>query len=161
MVAALHRISRGGRRFFYPKNLAVVRRALHTPVWWDMDSCNVPKGCDASAITGNITRALANLSYDAPVTISAYGNTYLIPLKVQHALSDSGVSLIHAVDDPRILLFLSLLFSYFDDFLKNFSPVYLIDFVLSFLFLFFFEFSDAFVLYMSLFQFNWFIKYFL
>ncbi|CAL5400052.1 unnamed protein product [Camellia sinensis] len=44
-------------------------------VWWDIENCQVPKGCDPHAIAQNISSALVKMNYCGPVSISAYGDT--------------------------------------------------------------------------------------
>ena len=66
-----------------------------TSVWWDIENCPVPKGWDAHSIAQKLNSALVNLNYRGPLTISAYGNTELIPKPVQQALSSAGISLNH------------------------------------------------------------------
>ncbi|KAG9459944.1 hypothetical protein H6P81_004452 [Aristolochia fimbriata] len=66
-----------------------------TSVWWDIENCHVPKGCDPHSIAQNISMALQNMDYRGPLTISAYGDTYKIPAAVQHALSSTGIALNH------------------------------------------------------------------
>ncbi|CAN1196384.1 Meiosis regulator and mRNA stability factor 1 [Linum perenne] len=81
-----------------------------TSVWWDIENCRVPKGCDAHAIAQNISSALANLNYCGAISISAYGDTNQIPSSVQHALSSTGISLNHVpagvkdASDKKILV---------------------------------------------------------
>ncbi|XP_044482846.1 uncharacterized protein LOC123209125 isoform X2 [Mangifera indica] len=62
-------------------------------VWWDIENCQVPKGCEPHAIAQNISSAVAKLNYCGPLSISAYGDTNWIPQSVQHALSSTGISL--------------------------------------------------------------------
>ncbi|KAL2345526.1 hypothetical protein Fmac_006811 [Flemingia macrophylla] len=80
--------------------------AAKISVWWDIDKCRVPRGHDANSVAKNITSALANINYTGPVTISAYGDTTLIPAAVQHALSSTGVSLNHVpfASERKVLL---------------------------------------------------------
>ncbi|GLT88459.1 hypothetical protein SLE2022_064850 [Rubroshorea leprosula] len=81
-----------------------------TSVWWDIENCAVPKGCDAHAIAQNIASALVKIGYCGPVSISAYGDTKSISLSVQHALSSTGVTLNHVpagikdASDKKILV---------------------------------------------------------
>lgn len=70
-------------------------RKAKTSVWWDIENCQVPKGCDPHSIAQNITSALLKLDYGGSVSISAYGDTHRIPSSVQHALSSTGISLNH------------------------------------------------------------------
>ncbi|XP_027770027.1 uncharacterized protein LOC107010179 [Solanum pennellii] len=83
--------------------------AAKTSVWWDIENCQVPRGCDAHAIAQNINKALMNMNYHGPVTISAYGDTNVIPWSVQRALSTTGIRLNHVpavtkdASDKRIL----------------------------------------------------------
>ncbi|KAK4803330.1 hypothetical protein SAY86_001533 [Trapa natans] len=81
-----------------------------TSVWWDIENCQVPKGCNAHAIAQNISSALAILNYSGPVTISAYGDTTRIPSSIQQALSSTGIALNHVpagvkdASDKKILV---------------------------------------------------------
>ncbi|CAN7012460.1 unnamed protein product [Brassica rapa subsp. trilocularis] len=81
-----------------------------TSVWWDIENCPVPKGWDAHTIAQKLNSALVNLNYRGPLTISAYGNTELIPKAVQQALSSAGISLNHVpsgkkdASDKKILV---------------------------------------------------------
>ncbi|CAN7012464.1 unnamed protein product [Brassica rapa subsp. trilocularis] len=81
-----------------------------TSVWWDVENCPVPKGWDAHSIAQKLNSALVNLNYRGPLTISAYGNTELIPKAVQQALSSAGISLNHVpsgkkdASDKKILV---------------------------------------------------------
>ncbi|CAH8362041.1 unnamed protein product [Eruca vesicaria subsp. sativa] len=81
-----------------------------TSVWWDIENCAVPKGCDAHGITQKLSTALANMNYLGSLSISSYGNTDLIPKAVQHALSSTGISLNHVppgrkdASDKKILV---------------------------------------------------------
>ncbi|WVY97640.1 hypothetical protein V8G54_029791 [Vigna mungo] len=68
---------------------------VKTSVWWDIENCQVPKGCDPHAIAQNISSALVRMNYCGPVSISAYGDTTGITASVQHALSSTGISLNH------------------------------------------------------------------
>lgn len=79
-------------------------------VWWDIENCHVPKGCDPHAIAQNISSALVQMNYCGPVSISAYGDTTRITASVQHALSSTGISLNHVpagvkdASDKKILV---------------------------------------------------------
>ncbi|XP_030459634.1 uncharacterized protein LOC115680019 [Syzygium oleosum] len=81
-----------------------------TSVWWDIENCHVPKGCDPHAIAQNISSALAKLNYSGPVSISSYGDTTGIPAAVQQALSSTGIALNHVpagvkdASDKKILV---------------------------------------------------------
>ncbi|KAF8008255.1 hypothetical protein BT93_K2046 [Corymbia citriodora subsp. variegata] len=81
-----------------------------TSVWWDIENCHVPKGCDAHAIAQNISSALVKMSYCGPVSISAYGDTNRIPSSIQNALSSTGIALNHVpagvkdASDKKILV---------------------------------------------------------
>ncbi|XP_027363356.1 uncharacterized protein LOC113870952 [Abrus precatorius] len=81
-----------------------------TSVWWDIENCHVPKGCDPHAIAQNISSALVRMNYCGPVSISAYGDTTRITASVQHALSSTGISLNHVpagvkdASDKKILV---------------------------------------------------------
>ncbi|QCE07226.1 hypothetical protein DEO72_LG9g2243 [Vigna unguiculata] len=81
-----------------------------TSVWWDIENCQVPKGCDPHAIAQNISSALIRMNYCGPVSISAYGDTTGITASVQHALSSTGISLNHVpagvkdASDKKILV---------------------------------------------------------
>ncbi|CBI37025.3 unnamed protein product, partial [Vitis vinifera] len=84
--------------------------SVKTSVWWDIENCQVPKGCDPHAIAQNISSALAKLYYSGPVSISAYGDTNRIPASVQQALSSTGIALNHVpagvkdASDKKILV---------------------------------------------------------
>ncbi|KAL0890489.1 hypothetical protein Bca101_014472 [Brassica carinata] len=73
-----------------------------TSVWWDIENCEVPKGWDAHAIAQNVSSALLKMNYGGPVSISAYGDTNLIPHAVQQALSSTGVGLNHVPADDDL-----------------------------------------------------------
>ncbi|KAA8549025.1 hypothetical protein F0562_000709 [Nyssa sinensis] len=81
-----------------------------TSVWWDIENCQVPKGCDPHAIAQNISSALVQLNYCGPVSISAYGDTNRIPSSAQQALSSTGIALNHVpagvkdASDKKILV---------------------------------------------------------
>ncbi|XP_021768634.1 uncharacterized protein LOC110732953 isoform X3 [Chenopodium quinoa] len=85
-------------------------RKAKTSVWWDIENCQVPKGCDPHSIAQNITSALIKLDYGGSVSISAYGDTNRIPSSIQHALSSTGISLNHVpagvkdASDKKILV---------------------------------------------------------
>ncbi|XP_016457461.2 uncharacterized protein LOC107781288 isoform X2 [Nicotiana tabacum] len=81
-----------------------------TSVWWDIENCQVPRGCDPYSIAQNISAALMKMNYHGPVTISAYGDTNRIPWPVQNALSSTGIALNHVLagvkdaSDKKILV---------------------------------------------------------
>ncbi|KAL5561090.1 hypothetical protein UlMin_030837 [Ulmus minor] len=81
-----------------------------TSVWWDIENCQVPKGCDSHTIAQNISSALVKMKYCGPVSISAYGDTNRIPSSVQQALSSTGIGLNHVpagvkdASDKKILV---------------------------------------------------------
>ncbi|XP_018441066.1 uncharacterized protein LOC108813110 isoform X3 [Raphanus sativus] len=81
-----------------------------TSVWWDIENCAVPKGCDAHGITQKLSTVLADMNYCGPLSISSYGNTDLIPKAIQLALSSTGISLNHVpsgrkdASDKKILV---------------------------------------------------------
>ncbi|KAK4746141.1 hypothetical protein SAY87_012453 [Trapa incisa] len=81
-----------------------------TSVWWDIENCHVPRGFDSHSIAKNITSALAELNYSGPVSISAYGDTSIIPSSVQQALNSTGIALNHVpagvkdASDKKILV---------------------------------------------------------
>ncbi|KAL2535451.1 putative endonuclease or glycosyl hydrolase [Forsythia ovata] len=70
-------------------------KAAKTSVWWDIENCQVPRGCDPYAIAQNISSALVKKNYSGPVSISAFGDTTRIPTSVQYALSSTGIALNH------------------------------------------------------------------
>ena len=82
-----------------------------TSVWWDIENCQVPKGCDPHSIAQNISSALVKMMYCGPVSISAYGDTNRIPASIQHALSSTGIALNHV--PAGTLLSLTLLRYFF------------------------------------------------
>jgi len=73
-------------------------KTQQTAVWWDLDSCGVPKGRDSS-IHGRIITALDKMRVRyGPLTIYCMGNLIDIPRKRKtdiSAISSSGVSMIH------------------------------------------------------------------
>ncbi|CAK9185983.1 unnamed protein product [Ilex paraguariensis] len=69
-------------------------------VWWDIENCHVPKGCESHSIAQNISSALVKMNYCGPVSISAYGDTTKIPATVQQALNSTGISLNHVPAEP-------------------------------------------------------------
>ncbi|KAG5222502.1 meiosis arrest female protein [Salix suchowensis] len=83
---------------------------VKTSVWWDIENCAVPRGCDPLAIARNISSALARMNYCGPVSISAYGDTNGINPAAQQALSSTGVTLNHVppgvkdASDKKILV---------------------------------------------------------
>jgi hypothetical protein len=65
-------------------------------VWWDVGNCQIPTNFDSiDCVAKNIRLALSNANFHGKLSISAYGNTNLIPTEVQHALSTTGISLCH------------------------------------------------------------------
>ncbi|KVI01708.1 Limkain-b1 [Cynara cardunculus var. scolymus] len=64
-------------------------------VWWDIENCQVPKGCEPHSIAQNISSALVVMNYCGPVSISAYGDTNRIPASVQQGLNSTGITLNH------------------------------------------------------------------
>lgn len=80
-----------------------------TSVWWDIENCQVPKGCDPHTIAQNISSALVKINYCGPVSISSYGDTNRIPASVQQALSSTGIALNHVpagIIPPRFIFIL-------------------------------------------------------
>ncbi|KAI5566172.1 hypothetical protein BDE02_13G002900 [Populus trichocarpa] len=81
-----------------------------TSVWWDIENCAVPRGCDPHAIAQNISSALVEMNYCGPVSISAYGDTHGINPAAQMALSSTGIALNHVpagvkdASDKKILV---------------------------------------------------------
>ncbi|KAM0040576.1 putative NYN domain, limkain-b1-type, meiosis regulator and mRNA stability factor 1 [Helianthus debilis subsp. tardiflorus] len=79
-------------------------------VWWDIENCQVPKGCEPHSIAQNISSALVNINYCGPVSISAYGDTNGIPASVQQGLNSTGIALNHVpagvkdASDKKILV---------------------------------------------------------
>ncbi|XP_010234983.1 meiosis regulator and mRNA stability factor 1 [Brachypodium distachyon] len=85
--------------------------AAKTSVWWDIENCAVPRGCDPHFIVQNISSALATAGYSGPISVSVYGDTSgPIAQHVLHALSSTGVSLNHVpagikdASDKKILV---------------------------------------------------------
>lgn len=64
-------------------------------VWWDIETCQFPTNNfdDIYYIAKNIHLALSNVNLHGRLTISAYGNSDLIPSKVRRALYIMGTSL--------------------------------------------------------------------
>ena len=81
-----------------------------TSVWWDIENCHVPMGCDPHAIAQNISSALVNMNYCGPVSISAYGDTHRIDSAVQQALSSTGIALNHVPAAGMMILLVLLKF---------------------------------------------------
>ncbi|KAL8544775.1 hypothetical protein ACS0TY_005119 [Phlomoides rotata] len=81
-----------------------------TSVWWDIENCQVPRGCDPHTVAKNISSALDKMNYRGSTTISAYGDTNRIPTSTQHALSSTGIALNHVpagvkdASDKKILV---------------------------------------------------------
>ncbi|KVI11237.1 uncharacterized protein LOC112506769 isoform X1 [Cynara cardunculus var. scolymus] len=79
-------------------------------VWWDIENCQVPKGCEPHSIAQNISSALVDMNYCGPVSISAYGDTNRIPASVQQGLNSTGIALNHVpagvkdASDKKILV---------------------------------------------------------
>ncbi|KAI3810752.1 hypothetical protein L1987_20374 [Smallanthus sonchifolius] len=79
-------------------------------VWWDIENCQVPKGCEPHSIAQNISSALVNMNYCGPVSISAYGDTNRITASVQQGLNSTGIALNHVpagvkdASDKKILV---------------------------------------------------------
>lgn len=67
-----------------------------TGVWWDIDSCPVPIGCNPSSIRGRIRTALDSMSIaPGPLTVYCMGNMKNIPHRqTKTAIACSGVSMI-------------------------------------------------------------------
>ncbi|KAG5395862.1 hypothetical protein IGI04_017676 [Brassica rapa subsp. trilocularis] len=66
-----------------------------TSVWWDIESCQIPRGFDAYGIAQNIGSALEKMNYCGPISIYAYGDVSRIPPTIQHALYSTGIALNH------------------------------------------------------------------
>ncbi|KVH81269.1 Limkain-b1, partial [Cynara cardunculus var. scolymus] len=74
------------------QSISVVHSLLK---WWDIENCQVPKGCEPHSIAQNISAALVDMNYCGPVSISAYGDTNRIPTSVQQGLNSTGITLNH------------------------------------------------------------------
>ncbi|XP_010436756.1 PREDICTED: uncharacterized protein LOC104720565 [Camelina sativa] len=75
-----------------------------TMVWWDINSCPVPDGYDASMVAQSIESALKKAGYTGPLTITAIGNlkhTLKRTPGVLPAISSSGILLKHVPDGFR------------------------------------------------------------
>ncbi|CAA7022473.1 unnamed protein product [Microthlaspi erraticum] len=85
-----------------------------TSVWWDIENCAVPKSQNAHEIGLKLKSELMKMNYCGPLSITAYGNTNLIPKSVQQALSSTGITLNHVpsgrkdASDKKILVDLLL-----------------------------------------------------
>jgi len=76
-------------------------------VWWDVESCPVPANFDGLYyIAKNIRLALSNANFHGKLSISAYGNTDLIPGEVQNALQRTGISFHHVPTGGITYLFI-------------------------------------------------------
>ncbi|XP_056862970.1 uncharacterized protein LOC108850123 [Raphanus sativus] len=69
------------------------RAKIH--VWWDMKDCPIPEGYDARRVRPSIERALKELGYTGPVSITAYANQNETPDHHLLALSSTGVDFAH------------------------------------------------------------------
>ncbi|CDP15183.1 unnamed protein product [Coffea canephora] len=84
--------------------------AAKISVWWDIENCHVPKGCEPHMIAQNISSALVKMNYCGPVSISAYGDTTRIGSSIQQALNSTGIALNHVpagvkdASDKKILV---------------------------------------------------------
>ncbi|CAA7060367.1 unnamed protein product [Microthlaspi erraticum] len=63
-----------------------------TSVWWDIDSCPVPAGYDASLVGPSIHLALEKLGYRGPITITAVGKLKRTSEDVMRAISPTGIT---------------------------------------------------------------------
>ena len=81
-----------------------------TSVWWDIENCAVPRGCDPHAIAQNISSALVKMNYCGPVSIYAYGDTHGINSAAQMALSSTGIALNHVPAAGMMILLVLLKF---------------------------------------------------
>ncbi|XP_023633837.1 uncharacterized protein LOC17880509 [Capsella rubella] len=78
-----------------------------TMVWWDINSCPVPDGYDASMVAQSIELALKKAGHTGPLTITAIGylNYTLKQMPgVLHAISSSGILLKNVINDFRYIL---------------------------------------------------------
>ena len=76
-------------------------------VWWDIESCPIPTNFDGiDYIAKNICIALSNANFHGKLSISAYGNTDLIPGEVQNALQRTGISFHHVPTGGITYLFM-------------------------------------------------------
>lgn len=64
-------------------------------VWWDYESCQVPKSADGGLILNNIIVALMNLSLSGPIEFFAYGDANMIPDSVLEAINMTGITMIY------------------------------------------------------------------
>ncbi|CAN6916871.1 unnamed protein product, partial [Brassica oleracea var. botrytis] len=84
------------------------KKEAETWVFWDLNSCPVPKDCDARLVGSSIESALKKAGHcEGHLTISAIGNlNYILQLNshVLQALFSTGICLSH----PSRLIFLSV-----------------------------------------------------
>uniref|UniRef100_J3LCN5 HTH OST-type domain-containing protein n=1 Tax=Oryza brachyantha TaxID=4533 RepID=J3LCN5_ORYBR len=70
-------------------------RAVKVSVWWDFESCRLPRGANPCRLVPRVTAALRAAGIRGPVEITAFGNAYVFPRAVQEALSATGVAFSH------------------------------------------------------------------
>ncbi|KAG2326048.1 hypothetical protein Bca52824_008776 [Brassica carinata] len=66
-------------------------------VLWNMKDCPIPEGYDARRVRPSIERALKELGYSGPVSITAYANHNETPVHHLQALSSTGVDFAHVL----------------------------------------------------------------
>ncbi|KAJ4866506.1 zinc finger protein-related [Raphanus sativus] len=70
-------------------------------VWWDMFDCPIPDGYDAHRVRPSLEGAFKELGYSGPVSITAFGDYKKTPKRHLHALSSTGIDVVHVI--PEII----------------------------------------------------------
>ncbi|VVB13346.1 unnamed protein product [Arabis nemorensis] len=69
-----------------------------TGVWWDINTCPIPDGCDPGRVRSRIESALQEyIGPGCPVTIFCIGNLEFISPQILKGISSSGIHLRHSV----------------------------------------------------------------
>ncbi|KAJ4899898.1 zinc finger protein-related [Raphanus sativus] len=79
----------------YPATPEHATAKIH--VLWNMKDCPIPEGYDARRVRPSIERALKELGYTGPVSITAFGNQKQTPDHHLLALSSTGVVFAHTL----------------------------------------------------------------
>ena len=79
----------------YPATPEHATAKIH--VLWDMKDCPIPEGYDARRVRPSIERALKELSYTGPVSITAFADQKQTPVHHLLALSSTGVDFSHTL----------------------------------------------------------------
>ena len=66
-------------------------------VWWDMKDCPIPEGYDARRVRPSIERAVKEIGYTGPVSITAFADQKETPDHHLLALSSTRVDFAHTL----------------------------------------------------------------